>query len=66
MKVLKKANLRHDAPADWQTSDSVHALHMASQRFMPETLHTDSEDAFVDDDSDDDDAFFFVLAGTKK
>jgi hypothetical protein len=26
---------------------------MASQRFMPQTLHTDSESASDDDDSDD-------------
>ena len=31
VKVLKKAGLCHDTPADWQTSDMVHALYMASQ-----------------------------------
>ena len=53
MKILKKAGLRHDTPADWQTGDAVHSLYMAFQRFMPQTLHTDSEDTSVDDDSDE-------------
>jgi hypothetical protein len=53
VKVLKKDGLRHDTPANWQNGDAVHALYMASQQFMPQTLHTDSEDASDDDDSDE-------------
>ena len=53
VKVLKQAGLRHDTPADWQTGDAVHALYMASQQFMPQTLHTDSEGASDNDDSDE-------------
>lgn len=53
VKVLKQAGLRHDTPADWQTCDEVHALYMASQKFMPQTLHTDSEGASDNDDSDE-------------
>jgi hypothetical protein len=60
VKVLKKAGLRHETQADWHSCDAVHALYMASQRFMPQTLHTDSEatsvsdeqPALVDSDSD--------------
>ena len=39
--------------ADWHSCDAVHALYMASQRFMPQTLHTDSEGASDDDASDE-------------
>jgi hypothetical protein len=53
VKVLKKAGLRHETQADWHLSDAVHALYMASQRFMPQTLHTDSEAASDDDDASD-------------
>jgi hypothetical protein len=53
VKVLKKAGLRHDTQADWHSGDAVHALYMASQRFMPQTLHTDSEGASADDASDE-------------
>jgi hypothetical protein len=53
VKVLKKAGLRHETQADWHSGDAVHALYMASQRFMPQTLHTDSESASDDDASDE-------------
>jgi hypothetical protein len=53
VKVLKKAGLRHDTQTDWHSGDAVHALYMASQRFMPQTLHTDSEGASADDASDE-------------
>lgn len=53
VKVLKQAGLRHDTPAAWQTGAAVHALYMASQKFMPQTLHTDSEGASDNDDSDE-------------
>jgi hypothetical protein len=53
VKVLKKADLRHETQADWHSSDAVHALYMASHRFMPQTLHTDSEAASDDDASDE-------------
>jgi hypothetical protein len=53
VKVLKKAGLRHETPADWQSGATVHALYVASQQFMPQTLHTDSEAASDDDASDD-------------
>ncbi len=63
MKVLKKAGLRTAPQADWHSGDAVHALYMASQRFMSHTPHTDSEaasdavasdeqSALVDSDSD--------------
>jgi hypothetical protein len=52
-KVLKKAGLRPVTQADWHSGDAVHALYMASQRFMPQTLHTDSEAASDDDASDE-------------
>jgi hypothetical protein len=48
--VLKKAGLRHDTQADWHSGDAVHILYMASHRFMPQTLHTDSKTAYVSDD----------------
>jgi hypothetical protein len=53
VKVLKKACLRHETQADWHSCDVVHALYMPSQRFMPQTLHTDSEGASDDDASDE-------------
>jgi hypothetical protein len=53
VKFLKKTGLRHETQADWHSCDAVHALYMASQRFMPQTLHTDSEAASDDDASDD-------------
>ena len=53
VKVLKKAGLRHETPADWHIGDAVHALYMASQRLMPQTLHTDSEAASDDAASDE-------------
>ena len=53
MKVLKQAGLRHDTPAAWQTGAAVHALYMNSQKFMPQTLHTDCEGASDNDDSDE-------------
>jgi hypothetical protein len=51
--------------ADWHTDDTVNALYTAAHRYMPQTLHTDSEAAsddnasdeeftFEDSDSDDD------------
>ena len=40
LKVLKTAGLEH---ADMHSADAVNALYMAFQRFMPQTLHTDSE-----------------------
>ena len=51
VRVLKKAGLRHETQADWHSGDAVHALYMASQRFMPQTIHTDSESASDDADS---------------
>jgi len=53
VKVLKQAGLRHDTPVDWQTGDAVHALYLASQKFMTQTLHTDSEGASDNDDSEE-------------
>jgi hypothetical protein len=53
VKVLKKAGLHHETQSDWHSGDAVHALYMASQRFMPQTLHTDSEAASDDDASDE-------------
>jgi hypothetical protein len=50
VKVLKKAGLRHEPQADWHSGDTVHVLHMASQRFMPQTLHTDSAAASASDE----------------
>ena len=38
VKVLKQAGLRHETQADWHSGDAVHALYMASQRFMPPTF----------------------------
>jgi hypothetical protein len=53
VKVLKKAGLRHETQTDWHSGDAVHALYnMASQRFMSQTLHTDSETDSDDDGSD--------------
>ena len=37
--------MRHETQADWHNGDAVHALYMASQRFMPQRLHTDSDAA---------------------
>jgi hypothetical protein len=42
--------LRHVTQADWQDPDAVHALYMATQRFMPQTLQSDSEAASDDDE----------------
>jgi hypothetical protein len=57
-KVLKKAGVRHDTPADWHISDAVHALYKASLPLMPQSLYSDSEAASDDDasvvDSDSD------------
>ena len=53
VKVLKQAGLRYENHADWQSADAVHALYMAAQPFMPQTLHTDSEGASDNDDSDE-------------
>ena len=53
VKVFKKAGLRHETQADWHSGDAVHALYMSSQRFVPQTLHTDSEAASDDNTSDD-------------
>jgi hypothetical protein len=61
-KVLKKAGLSHETQADWHSGDAVHVLYMASHRFIPQTLHPDSEaasvcdeqPALVDSDSDSD------------
>jgi len=53
VKVLKQAGLRTATQADWHSGDAVHALYMASQRFMPHTLHTDSEAASDADASDE-------------
>ena len=57
VKVLKQPGLRHDtpsiSPAAWQTGAAVHALCMASQKFMPQPLHTDCEGASDNDDSDE-------------
>jgi hypothetical protein len=44
---------RHETQVDWHIGDTVHALYMASHRFMPQTLHTDSEAASDDDASDE-------------
>ena len=53
LRVLKKAGLRHETDADWHSADAVQALYMASHRFMPQTLNTDSEAASDADDSDE-------------
>ena len=53
VKVLKKAGLCHETQSDWHSGDAVHALYMASHRFMSRTLHTDSEAASDDDASDE-------------
>ncbi len=53
LKVLKKAGLRHETQADWHSGNAVRALYMASQCFMPQTLHTDSEGASDDADFDE-------------
>ena len=53
VKVLKKACLHTETPADWHSGDAVHALYTASLPFMPQTLHTDSEAASDDDASDE-------------
>jgi hypothetical protein len=50
VKVLKKACLRHETQSDWHSGDAVHVLYMASQRFMPQTLHTDSAAASASDE----------------
>ena len=47
--ILKKAGLRHVTQADWQDPDAVHALYI-TQRFMPQTLQSDSEAASDDDE----------------
>ena len=52
-KVLKKTGLRPVTQADWHSGDAVHAFYMASQRFMSQTLHTDSEAASDADASDE-------------
>jgi hypothetical protein len=59
-KVLKKACLRNEAPADWHSGDAVRALYTASLPFMPQSLYSDSEAtsdnnasvSIVDSDSD--------------
>ena len=53
VKVLKKAGLRTETPADWHSGDAVHALYMASLPLMSQTLHTDSEAASDADASDE-------------
>jgi len=53
VKVLKTAGLRHETPADWHSGDAVPVLYLASLRFMPQTLHTDSAAASADDASDE-------------
>jgi hypothetical protein len=50
VKVLKKAGLRHETQADWHSGDALHVLYMASHRFMPQTLHTDSEAVSASDE----------------
>jgi hypothetical protein len=50
-KVLKKAGLRNEAPADWHSGDAVRALYTASLPFMPQSLCSDSEAASDDDAS---------------
>ena len=50
-KVLKKAGLRNEAPADWHSGDAVRALYTASLPFMPQSLYSDSEAASDDDAS---------------
>ena len=60
VKVLKKAGLRNEAPADWHSGDAVRALYTASLPFMSQSLYSDSEAAsddnasvaLVDSDSD--------------
>jgi hypothetical protein len=58
VKVLKKAGLRPETPADWHSGDAVHALYKASLPLMPQSLYSDSEAASDDDasvvDSDSD------------
>ncbi len=53
VKVLKKVDLRHATQADWQDVDTVHALYMATQFFMSQTLHSDNEAASAYDASDE-------------
>ena len=50
-KVLKKAGLRNESPADWHSGDAVRALYTASLPFMPQSLYSDSEAASDDDAS---------------
>jgi hypothetical protein len=50
LKLIDTAVMRYN---DWHSGDVVHALYMASQRFKPQTLHTDSEAASDDDASDE-------------
>ncbi len=50
-KVLKKAGLRNEAPADWHSGDAVRALYTASLPFMTQSLYSDSEAASDDDAS---------------
>jgi hypothetical protein len=57
LKVLKAAGLVPETDADWHTADAVNALYTASQRYMPQTLNTDSEAASDADASDDQLAF---------
>jgi hypothetical protein len=59
VKVLKKAGLRHETQADWHSGDAVHVLYMASHRFMPQTLNTDSEAASANDASDEQPALVY-------
>jgi hypothetical protein len=51
-KVLKKAGLRNENPADWHSDDAVRALYTASLPFMPQSLYTDSEAASDNNASD--------------
>jgi hypothetical protein len=76
-KVLKKAGLLNEAPADWHSGDAVRALYTVSLPFMPQSLYSDSEaasdyDASVDIVDSDSDAkwlafcllFYFLWKGT--
>ena len=56
-RVVKAAGLVPKTDADWHTADEVNALYTADQRYMPQTLNTDSEAASDADASDDQLAF---------
>jgi hypothetical protein len=56
-KVLKEACLVPKTDPDWHTSDALNTLYTAAQRYMPQTLDTDSESASDANASDTHPAF---------